>query len=120
MAQGRLVGAVACESVSRKVTSLLQQLWSDLISENAQFLSMVDTITTATQQRGIYVLGSRRRSFEAVFTPGFALHRAVGRPAFECARATARGVSLRYAETVVRPKPALEKTNIICRMDFGR
>lgn len=63
--------AVACEADSRRVIPLHQRLWSakapDFGSENIQLLEVIDTIRTATQGRGIYVMdrgGDRIHLFE--------------------------------------------------------
>lgn len=115
--------ALACEPASRKVTPLLQQLWSanapDFISENRQLLQMIDTIAGASDKRGIYVLdrgGDRSKLYIPLLerTLRFIV-RLVGnrhllvRGRLRSARDLARGVPLRYAETVVRETRGGEK-----------
>ncbi len=97
--------ALACESNSRKVIPLLQQLWSaaapDFQSENTQLLQMIRHDCRRHPQAGRLRAGPGRRSFQALFTAagaGFAVYCAVsGRPAFDragplaqCARVGAR------------------------------
>jgi|SRR5262252_2217213 len=115
--------ALACESASRKVIPLLQQLWSaeapDFQSENTQLLQMIDTIAAATDKRGIYVLdrgGDRSRLYLPLLERGLRfIVRLVGdrhltvRGRSRSARDLARGVRLRYAETVVRESGGGEK-----------
>jgi len=115
--------ALACESTSRKVIPLLQQLWSaeapDFQSENTQLLQMIDTIATATDKRGIYVLdrgGDRSKLYLPLLERGLRfIVRLVGdrhltvRGRSRSARELARGVKLRYAETVVRESSGGEK-----------
>jgi hypothetical protein len=119
--------ALACESASRKVIPLLQQLWSadapDFGSENTQLLQMIDTIARATERRGIYVLdrgGDRSRLYLPLLERR--LHfivRLVGnrhltvRGRSRSARDLARGVQLRYAETVVRERSGGEKKYLL-------
>ena len=69
--------AVACEPATRRVIPLHQRLWSakapDFGSENEQLLQIIDTIRTATQGRGIYVMdrgGDRMRLFEPLLARG--------------------------------------------------
>lgn len=124
MVQGYWCGvALACESASRRVLPLLQRLWSaeapDFVSENAQLLAMIDTIAQASPGRGIYVLdrgGDRSRLYKPLLERG--LHfviRLVGnrhlrfRGRWRSARDLARGVRMRYAETVVREAEGGEK-----------
>jgi hypothetical protein len=115
--------ALACEPASRKVIPLLQQLWSadapDFQSENTQLLQMIDTIAAATDQRGIYVLdrgGDRSRLYLPLLERGLRfIVRLVGnrhltvRGRSRSARDLARGVKLRYAETIVRESSGGEK-----------
>lgn len=115
--------ALACEPASRKVIPLLQQLWSadapDFGSENAQLLQMIDTIAAATEQRGIDVLdrgGDRSRLYLPLLERGLRfIVRLVGnrhltvRGRSRSARDLARGVRLRYAETIVRERSGGEK-----------
>lgn len=115
--------ALAAEPKSRKVIPLLQQLWSaeapDFLSENAQLLQMIDTIAAATDKRGIYVLdrgGDRSKLYLALLERGLRfIVRLVGhrhlsvRARSRSARDLARGVPLRYAETVVREAGGGEK-----------
>jgi hypothetical protein len=122
--------AVACEPASRRVLPLLQQLWSahapDFVSENAQLQAMIDTVAAATDKRGIYVLdrgGDRAKLYLGLLARG--LHfivRLVGdrhlvvRGQLRSARDLARGVTLRYAETVVREGADGEKK---CHLEYG-
>jgi hypothetical protein len=115
--------ALACEPTSRKVIPLLQQLWSaeapDFQSENTQLLQMIDTIAAATDRRGIYVLdrgGDRSRLYLPLLERGLRfIVRLVGtrhmtvRGRSRSARDLARGVSLRYAETIVRERSGGER-----------
>jgi len=115
--------ALACEPASRKVIPLLQQLWSaeapDFQSENTQLLQMIDTIATATERRGIYVLdrgGDRSRLYLPLLERGLRfIVRLVGdrhltvRGRSRSARDLARGVALRFAETIVRERSGGEK-----------
>ena len=122
--------ALACEPASRRVLPLLQQLWSadapDFVSENAQLLGMIDTIAAATDKRGIYVLdrgGDRAKLYLPLLARGLRfIVRLVGdrhlvvRGQLRSARDLARGVSLRYAETVVREAAGGEKK---CHLEYG-
>lgn len=122
--------AVACEPASRRVLPLLQQLWSaeapDFVSENAQLLAMIDTVAVATDKRGIYVLdrgGDRSRLYLPLLERGLRfIVRLVGdrhlvvRGRLRSARDLARGVTLRYAETVVREAAGGEKK---CHLEYG-
>jgi hypothetical protein len=115
--------ALACEPASRKVIPLLQQLWSahapDFVSENTQLLRMIDTIANATDKRGIYVMdrgGDRSKLYLPLLERGLRfIVRMVGdrhlivRGHLRSARDLARGVELRYAETVVREAGGGEK-----------
>jgi hypothetical protein len=115
--------ALACEPASRKVIPLLQRLWSanapDFVSENTQLLRMIDTIADATDKRGIYVLdrgGDRSKLYLPLLERGLRfIVRLVGnrhlmvRGHLRSARDLARGVELRYAETVVREAGGGEK-----------
>ena len=119
--------ALACESTSRKVIPLLQQLWSadapDFQSENTQLLKMIDTIAAATDKRGVYVLdrgGDRTRLYLPLLERGLRfIVRLVGdrnltvRGRSRRARDVARGVVLRYAETVVRESSGAEKKYLL-------
>jgi hypothetical protein len=122
--------ALACEPASRRVLPLLQQLWSaeapDFVSENAQLLSMIDTVAAATDQRGIYVLdrgGDRSKLYWGLLARGLRfIVRLVGdrhlvvRGHLRSAHDLARGVMLRYAETVVREAAGGEKK---CHLEYG-
>jgi hypothetical protein len=115
--------ALACEPASRKVIPLWQQLWSadapDFVSENTQLLTMIDTIAAATDKRGIYVLdrgGDRSKLYLPLLERGLRfIVRLVGdrhlvvRGRSRSARELARGVPMRYAETVVREAAGGEK-----------
>ena len=115
--------ALACESSTRRVLPLLQRLWSaqapDFVSENAQLLAMIDTLAEPTQGRGIYVLdrgGDRSRLYLPLLERGLRfIIRLVGqrhlqlRGRCRSARELAQGVSMRYAETVVREAEGGEK-----------
>jgi hypothetical protein len=122
--------ALACETQSRRVLPLMQQLWSaeapDFVSENAQLLKMIDAIAGATSKRGIYVLdrgGDRSRLYHPLLERD--LHfiiRLVGNRHLLCrgrlrsARELAHGTVLRYAETVVRESACGEKK---CHLEYG-
>ena len=115
--------ALACESERRRVLPLLQQLWSaqapDFESENAQLLSIIDTVAGATDQRGVYVLdrgGDRMRLYEPLLARGLRFiirlrgdRHLVRRGRSRRADDLARGVRMRYAETVVREQAGGEK-----------
>ena len=115
--------ALACEPASRKVTPLLQQLWSahapDFVSENTQLLQMMDTIAGATNRRGMYVLdrgGDRSQLYLPMLARGLRfIVRLVGdrhllvRGRLRSARDLAGGTPLRWAETVVRETSGGEK-----------
>jgi hypothetical protein len=124
LAKGYWCGvALACQAGTRQVIPLLQQLWSadapDFISEHAQLLTMIDTIASATNKRGIYVLdrgGDRSRLYLALLERGLRfIVRLVGdrhltvRGRSRSARDLARGVCMRWAETVVRESGGGEK-----------
>ena len=101
----------------------MQQLWSanapDFVSENAQLSQMTDTIALATEGRGIHVLdrgGDRSRLYLPLLARGLRfIVRLVGdrhlwvRGRLRSARDLARGVPLRWAETVVREASGGEK-----------
>lgn len=122
--------ALACEPASRRVLPLLQQLWSaeapDFVSENAQLLAMVDTVAAATDKRGIYVLdrgGDRSKLYLGLLARELRfIVRLVGdrhlmvRGRLRRAQDLARGVRLRYAETVVREAAGGEKK---CHLEYG-
>jgi len=122
--------ALACEPASRRVLPLLQQLWSadapDFVSENAQLLAMIDTVAAATDKRGIYVLdrgGDRSKLYIPLLARGLRfIVRLVGerhlvvRGQLRRARDLARGVRMRWAETVVREAVGGEKK---CHLEYG-
>ncbi len=122
--------ALAAEPSSRRVLPLLQQLWSadapDFVSENAQLLGMVDTIATATDRRGIYVLdrgGDRSKLYLPLLARGLCfIIRLVGdrhlvvRGRLRRADDLARGVQFQYAVTVVREAAGGEKK---CHLEYG-
>jgi hypothetical protein len=122
--------ALACEPASRRVLPLLQQLWSaeapDFVSENAELLAIIDTIAAATDQRGIYVLdrgGDRMKLYKPLLQRQLRfIVRLVGdrnlvvRGQARLARDIARGVPMRYAETVVREAAGGEKK---CHIEYG-
>lgn len=115
--------ALACEPASRRVLPLLQQLWSaeapDFVSENAQLLSVIDTIAAATAKRGIYVVdrgGDRIELYKPLLERGLRFiirlrgdRHLVMRGRARSAADMARGVRMQYAETVVRETQGGEK-----------
>jgi hypothetical protein len=115
--------ALACEPASRRVLPLMQQLWSaeapDFESENAELLAMVDAIAAASQKRGIFVMdrgGDRIMLYKPLLERGLRfIVRLVGdrhlvvRGRNRLASDLARGVSMRYAETLVREAAGGEK-----------
>jgi hypothetical protein len=122
--------ALACEPSSRRVLPLLQRLWSadapDFVSENAQLLAMIDTIAQAAGRRGTYVVdrgGDRAKLYLPLLERGLRfIVRLVGdrhlvvRGRSRSARDVARGVRMRYAETVVREAAGGEKK---CHLEYG-
>ncbi len=122
--------ALACEPASRRVLPLLQQLWSaeapDFVSENAELLAIIDTIATATERRGIYVLdrgGDRMKLYKPLLQRHLRfIVRLVGnrnlvvRGQPRKAGDIASGVRMRYAETVVREAAGSEKK---CHIEYG-
>ena len=115
--------ALACESERRRVLPLMQQLWSaqapDFESENVQLLSIIDTVAAATERRGVYVLdrgGDRMKLYEPLLARGLRFiirlrgdRHLVVRGRCRRAEDLARGVRMRYAETVVREQAGGEK-----------
>jgi hypothetical protein len=115
--------ALACEPQSRRVLPLMQRLWSaaapDFVSENAQLLAMVNPIATATHGRGIFVMdrgGDRSKLYVPLLNQGLRfIIRLVGhrhlmvRGRCRNVRDLARGVTLRYAETIVREQAGAER-----------
>ena len=115
--------ALACEPEQRRVLPLMQELWSaqapDFESENTQLLEIIDTIAAATERRGVYVLdrgGDRMKLYQPLLARGlrFLIRLCGDRHLLVrgcCRRAddVARGVRLRYAETVVREAAGGEK-----------
>ena len=115
--------ALACEPQRRRVLPLMQELWSaeapDFKSENTQLLAIIDTVAGATAKRGVYVLdrgGDRMKLYEPLLERGLRfiirlrgdrhlVVRGRSRPADDLAR----GVRMRYAETVVREAAGGEK-----------
>jgi hypothetical protein len=112
--------ALACEPECRRVLPLMQELWSaaapDYQSENTQLLSIIDTVAGATAKRGIYVLdrgGDRMKLYEPLLERGLRFiirlrgdRHLVVRGRSRRADDLARGVRMRYAETVVRCRAA--------------
>jgi hypothetical protein len=124
LAHGYWSGVVlACQPGRRRVQPLLQQLWSaqapDFVSENAQVLALVNRTAAATHGRGLYVMdrgGDRSRLYEPLLNQGLRfIMRLTGdrylvvRGRARSARDLARGVRMRYAETVVREASGGEK-----------
>ena len=115
--------ALACEPERRRVLPLLQQLWSaqapDFESENTQLLAIIDTVARATDRRGVYVLdrgGDRMKLYEPLLARGLRFiirlrgdRHLVLRGRSRRADDLARGVRMRYAETVVREQTGGEK-----------
>lgn len=115
--------ALACEPHQRRVLPLMQELWSaqapDFESENTQLLAIIDTIAAATDHRGVYVLdrgGDRMRLYEPLLARGLRFiirlrgdRHVVVRGRSRLAAEVARGVRMRYAETVVRESAGGEK-----------
>lgn len=115
--------ALACEPHRRRVLPLMQELWSaeapDFKSENAQLLSIIDTVAGATAQRGVYVLdrgGDRMKLYEPLLERGLRFiirlrgdRHLVLRGRARRADDLARGARMRYAETVVREAAGGEK-----------
>jgi hypothetical protein len=115
--------ALACEPASRRVLPLMQELWSaeapDFQSENAQLLSIIDTVAEATDKRGVYVLdrgGDRMKLYQPLLARGLRFiirlrgdRHLVVRGRSRRADDLARGVPMRYAETVVREAAGGEK-----------
>jgi len=115
--------ALACEPESRRVVPLMQELWSaqapDFHSENTQLLGLIDTVAGATDKRGVYVLdrgGDRMKLYEPLLARGLRFiirlrgdRHLVLRGRSRRADDLARGVRMRYAETVVREAAGGEK-----------
>jgi hypothetical protein len=115
--------AVACDPDSRKVIPLHQRLWSakapDFGSENIQLLEVIDTIRTATQGRGIYVMdrgGDRIHLFEPLLARSLRfIVRSTGerdlivRGRTRNARELAQECPMMFAETIVKMENGKEK-----------
>jgi hypothetical protein len=115
--------ALACEPERRRVLPLVQELWSaqapDFESENTQLLGIIDRVAGATERRGVYVLdrgGDRMKLYQPMLARGlrFIIRLCGDRHLLvrgRCRRAqdVARGVRMRYAETVVRESAGGEK-----------
>lgn len=115
--------AVACDPDSRKVIPLHQRLWSakapDFGSENIQLLEVIDTIRTATQGRGIYVMdrgGDRIHLFEPLLARSLRfIVRSTGerdlsvRGRTRNAREVAQECPMMFAETIVKMENGKEK-----------
>lgn len=115
--------ALACEPAQRRVLPLMQELWSaeapDFKSENTQLLGIIDTVAAATDKRGVYVLdrgGDRMKLYEPLLARGLRFiirlrgdRHLVRRGHARRADDLARGVRMRYAETVVREATGGEK-----------
>lgn len=115
--------AVACDPDSRKVIPLHQRLWSakapDFGSENIQLIEVIDTIRTATQGRGIYVMdrgGDRIHLFEPLLARSLRfIIRSTGerdlivrgRP--RNVREVAQECPMMFAETIVKMENGKEK-----------
>jgi hypothetical protein len=101
----------------------MQELWSaqapDFQSENTQLLSIIDTVASATDKRGVYVLdrgGDRMKLYEPLLARGLRFiirlrgdRHLVVRGRARRADDLARGTRMRYAETVVREAVGGEK-----------
>jgi hypothetical protein len=101
----------------------MQELWSaeapDFESENTQLLTLIDTIAHATDRRGVYVLdrgGDRMKLYEPLLARGLRFlirlrgdRHMVVRGRVRSVADVARGVRMRYAETVVRESAGGEK-----------
>jgi len=115
--------ALVCEAQRRRVLPLMRELWSaeapDFKSENTQLLSIIDTVAGATAKRGVYVLdrgGDRMKLYEPLLERGLRFiirlrgdRHLVVRGRSRRADELARGVRMRYAETVVRESVGGEK-----------
>jgi hypothetical protein len=115
--------ALASEPERRRVSPLLQPLWSaqapDFERENTQLLAIIDTVARATDRREGYVLdrgGDRMRLYEPLLARGwrFIIRLRGDRPWVlrGCSRRAddlARGVRRRYAATVVREQAGGQK-----------
>ena len=115
--------AVACDADSRKVIPLHQRLWSakapDFGSENIQLLEVIDTIRTATQGRGIYVMdrgGDRIHLFEPLLARSLRfIVRMTGerdlvvRGRVRNTREVAQQCPMMFAETIVKMEDGKEK-----------
>ena len=115
--------ALACQPEQRRVLPLLQTLWSaqapDFESENTQLLEIIDMVADATERRGVYVLdrgGDRMKLYQPLLARGLRFiirlcgdRHLVVRGRCRRAEDVARGVRMRYAETVVREAAGGEK-----------
>lgn len=115
--------ALACEAHRRRVLPLMQELWSaeapGFKSENTQLLSIIDPVAGATAKRGVYVLdrgGDRMKLYEPLLERSLRFiirlrgdRHLVMRGRARRADDLARGVRMRYAETVVRESAGGEK-----------
>lgn len=115
--------AMACEPDRRRVIPLHLRLWSaeapDFVSENHQLLEVIDTIRSATQGRGIYVMdrgGDRINLFNPFLDRKMRfIVRLVGdrhlvlRGRCREAADLARGCHMLYAETLVREEGGKER-----------
>ena len=115
--------AVACEVESRRVIPMHQILWSceapDFVSENAQILGVIDTVSEATKGRGIFVIdrgGDRNKLYGPLLDKGLRfIIRLVGerdlmyRGAQRNAMEIGKECPMNYAQTVVREVPGGEK-----------
>lgn len=118
--------ALACEPERRRVLPLMQELWSaeapDFRSENTQLLEIIDVMAAATERRGVYVLdrgGDRMKLYEPLLARRLRFlirlrgdRHLVVRGRARRAEEVARGVRMRYAETVVREQAGGEKIHL--------
>lgn len=119
--------AVACEPGKRRVIPLQMRLWSaeapDFESENIQLLQLIDTIRTATRNRGVYVIdrgGDRMKLFSPMLARGLRfIVRLVGdrhlqyRNRLVSAAEVAAACPMLFTETVIKEEPAGGKRLIL-------
>lgn len=119
--------AVACEAGKRRVTPLQMRLWSaeapDFESENLQLLQLIDTIRSATKNRGVYVIdrgGDRMKLFSPLLERGLRfIVRLVGSRHLRCggeetsAAEVAQACPMSFTESVVKEEAEGEKRLVL-------
>lgn len=126
-----LCAVLAVECEGRDLVPLANRLWSqnapDFKSENDEILGCIDTVSKATEGRGIWVMdrgGDRIKLYKALIERGLDfIFRLVGnrdliyRGQRRLAEKIADSTPLPYAETIVRKNP--DGTQTIKTLEFG-